>query len=470
MSKTYAEIVASLKVNIGKKRPNLETTEGTITSDIFEAIGDEIEDVYADIEHLAVLPSFRYYDKMSTDELNDLAYNYGITRKEAIKSSGNVYFRASSAPTQNILIPEGTVVTTEPDERLQKISFITTAERTLYYDNAASYYNSTSGYYEIAVPIQCIDAGETGNVGVGAIKLIEGSIPGADNIYNYSAFTNGSEEEMNENLADRCLLAIQGASVGTESGYIGKMLESAYVYDALVVGPGDPLMTRDNGAGGKIDIYVKIDKDSVDTYTQTSDEFTYAGETDKIPTCQPIKEIVSIVGSVSGALTETTDYKLTKLTGAFQGSIYATDTVEFLGSPLTAGETVTITYTYYDIVTDLQNAVEDVRPIGTDVLVKLAEEVLIDVTAYVYADSTITDKTTLSETVQTAIDTFLTFKDLDGEVQQSDVIEEIVTITGVDKVRIPLDKLAKSGQSGVSDITLQKNEYPSTGTISITMD
>jgi uncharacterized phage protein gp47/JayE len=260
MSKTRAEILANMRVNLGKNRPDLESTEGTVVSDIFEPIADEAEDIYVDIEHNGVLGSFRYFDKMSKEELNDLAFNYGLTRNDALKSSGSVFFRTSTVPTKNILIPEGTIVTTEPDERLQKLSFITTAERTMTVDNIADFYNATSGFYEVEVPIQALEAGESSNTGVGTIKLIEGSIPGINNVYNYTALTNGSDEESNEDLANRGLIALQGTAIGTEAAYISKMLENAFVFDALVVGPGDDLMVRDNGLGGKVDVYVKVRK------------------------------------------------------------------------------------------------------------------------------------------------------------------------------------------------------------------
>ena len=81
MSKAYAEILADMKTNMNNKRPDLETTEGTLVADVFEVISDEAEDIYVDIEHVGILGSLLYWDKMSNDELDDLVYNYGITRK-----------------------------------------------------------------------------------------------------------------------------------------------------------------------------------------------------------------------------------------------------------------------------------------------------------------------------------------------------------------------------------------------------
>lgn len=466
MSKTYNEILASLKSNMGKIRSDVETTEGTILSDEFEVIADEIEDVYVDIEHIGILGSFLNWDKMSIEELDDLAYNYGVVRKAAIKASGTVYFRTATSPTADIYIPENLIVTTEPDEKLQTINFITTADATLDHTQASSYYNATSGYYEIGVPVEAIVEGTTGNVGVGTIKLIQGSVVGVQNIYNYASFTNGADQESNEDLSDRCLLAIQGASTGTEAGYIAKVMENIYVYDALVVGPGDPLMKRDNGLGGKIDIYIKVDENSTGVYTETEEVKVYGGEAEYTPANQPIRNIVSIVGSISGTLVPNVNYQFTKDTGEYKGSIDGLDKIDFLILPV-VGETLTYTYNYFSICQTLTDAVETVRPITADVLIKMATQISVDVSVSVVPDETITDDTEFANDVKTEIETYLTYKDLNGKVEQADLVNLIYNVSGVDNVVIPFTKLAKSGGSGTADISFGKNEYCYFGTITV---
>ncbi|MDD5551369.1 MAG: baseplate J/gp47 family protein [Candidatus Omnitrophica bacterium] len=466
MSKTYSEILADMKLNMADKRPDIETTEGAVISDEFEVIADEIENIYVDIEHIGVLGSFLYWDKMSNEELDDLAYNYGITRRTAVKSSGDVYFRTPKLFTVDIVIPLGTTVTTEPDERFQTVSFTTTEEITMYAVNAASYYNVVTGYYEVAVAVECQVEGVDGNVGVGSIKIIEGSIPNISNVYNYDAFTNGLDEEDNETLAGRCLIALRGASIGTEEAYLTKILTNVYAQDAVLVGPGNPLMTRDGGLGGKIDIYVKVNQDSTGVYTSKVDSFTYTAETSRVFVYQPVRNIVSIVGSVSGPLISGVHYQLTKTTSTYKNSIMSIDQVDFLVA-LVAGETITMTYNYFIICQTLTTLIESVRPITADVLIKLADEIEIDITATVVADATITDKVALAATIKTAVESFLTTNTLGGNIEQADIIQLIHNIEGVDNIIIPIGKLARAGLIGVADITLNENEYSAFGTITI---
>ena len=465
MAKTYNEILASLKSNMTAKRSDIETTEGTVISDIFEADADQIEDMYVDIAHIGVLGSFKYWDKMSKEELDDKAFDYGLTRKPATKSSGIVYFRTSTRPTQNILIPKGQTITTEPDEKLKKIYFVTTEEKILEYANVDDYYNTDSGYWEIGVNVESVEIGSENNIGVGSIKLIEGSITGIENIYNYQSFSNGQDEETNEDFASRCLIALQGTAMGTELAYVSQVMKNINVDDALIVKPGDPLMVRDNGMGGKIDIYVKINEESSDVWTEVEDEFVYNGEITKTLNNQPVKEIVSVIGSVSGTLSES-DYKLNKDTGVFKNSKLATDNIEFL-TALQSGETITIKYKYFNILSDLTDEIEAVRPITADILIKLADKAYIDVDVLVYADNSITDLTEFANSVQTEIESYLSLKNLDGSIEQADIVSLIYNVAGVDNVKIPFNKLARQGQTGVADIDIGKNEYSLPGTIKV---
>ena len=257
-------------------------------------------------------------------------------------------------------------------------------------------------------------------------------------------------------------------AIGTESAYLLNVLENENVEDAILVSPGDTLMTRDNGLGGKVDIYVKIDEDSSSVYTETTQSFTYAGETNKILENQPLREVVSVIGSTSGALTENTDYQVNYTTGAFAESLQAQDEIEFLIPPV-VGEVITITYNHFSILITLTADVESVRPITADVLIKLSTKVEVDVSVTVTPDSTIGDAVEYRNDVDTAIQSFLDDSDLGGNVEQADLIAVIKAVEGTDNVVIPLDKLAKTGQSGTTDIEILESEYSASGTVSVTV-
>lgn len=487
--KTFTEIVSDMRDYIRFKDPDIDTEEGSVVRDVvIEGPASEIEGIYAENENVSFLHSFLYYDYMTTDELDQLAYNYGVTRNPAIESTGTVLFRRNNPLTADIVIPQGTVVATQQTTTNDAINFVTTEEKTMLLALASSYYNATTGYYEIEVSIQAEDAGTDGNVSASSIVVIQSPIPGIDSVINEVATTGGTDQESNESLANRSLLALTGNNVGTESGYLSTVLSNQYVRDALLVGPGDPLMTRDAGLGGKVDIYVSVDLTNANTFTTHTESYTYTDQSggsgatdvlnDVILEKQPVRAITSVTGSVSGTFTPGIDYELqiTDTDNVYYGSTQALDKMHWLLDSPVAGETITIVFTYYSIMETLDALIEANRPVTADVLVKLAIEISINVTATVYADSTITSsgEETFRNNVISALDTYLTSNTLARVIQQSDLVNEMYGVEGVDRVVLPFTALnapSKSGYAtGVHDeIPLSEKEYGTAETISITV-
>lgn len=89
------------------------------------------------------------------------------------------------------------------------------------------------------------------------------------------------------------------------------------------------------------------------------------------------------------------------------------------------GEVLDITYTYDKKVGDAQTAIEEVRPLTDDIVVKQANQVLIDVELTVVSDSQYTD-TELKTRISTAISQLLSKYMLGDFLDQSDIIAAIV--------------------------------------------
>lgn len=483
--KSFSEIVSDMIDYIRFKDSTLDTEEGSIIRDVvIEAPADSIEGIYVENEHVSLIHSFLNYQYMSDDELEALAYNYGITRTEAIEASGSVTFRRTSAPTEDILIPQGTIVSTRKTVEEDAINFITTEDVSMLSAIASSYYNSTTGYWEVSASVQAEESGTDGNVSANSITVIASSVNNIDSITNSIAFSNGTAQESNESLADRSLLALTGNNVGTEDGYLSTVKANAYVYDALLVGPGDDLMTRDSGLGGKVDIYISANLTNSNTYTSTTQIYTYtdqsegsgATDTDNDVTIanQPVRAVASIVGSVYGTFLPDVDYELqtTSTSNVFYGSTSATDKIHWLKDVPTEGETITITYTYYSLMTTLDTAIDNNKPVNADVLVKLATSISINCSVTVYADSTIDEsgQSDFEDNVESTISTFLTSNTLGRDIQQSDIVDAIYNISGVDRVALPFSALNATGKTGYTtgvndNIPLDESEYGIAGTV-----
>lgn len=132
-------------------------------------------------------------------------------------------------------------------------------------------------------------------------------------------------------------------------------------------------------------------------------------------------------------------------------------------------ERITINYNYNSLISVATNAIEEVRPITADVLVKSAIEKKIDVVAYiVLLPEYVSQSQIIVQDAVDSITSFLSANSLGTTIDSSDIVDRLYSVNGIDRVRIVS---FSSGDSGnVLSISANKNEYLSSGTISITVE
>jgi uncharacterized phage protein gp47/JayE len=133
-------------------------------------------------------------------------------------------------------------------------------------------------------------------------------------------------------------------------------------------------------------------------------------------------------------------------------------------------ERITINYEYNKLIVDATEAIEDKRPITSDILVKGASKKAIDVSASVVVLSSFQDKTeTVQQDVVDKISSALSSTELGTTIDKSDIINSIYDVAGVDRVRIT--KFNLENTTGIKEsIIAQKNEYISPGTIEVIIE
>lgn len=173
-----------------------------------------------DLEDLGVDPSKVDLELLNSyqedQDLDELAIRNSVVRDPGSLATGTVTFQVTSDSAR---IPEGTVVTTEPDADGDAIRFETTEEVTPA-ANASS----------VDADVEAIERGTAGNVGSGSIVNIPSPPPqvsGDPPVSNSSATTGGESRETNAELRQRTKLAIVGsAGGGTTEGVIGGLVET----------------------------------------------------------------------------------------------------------------------------------------------------------------------------------------------------------------------------------------------------
>jgi hypothetical protein len=367
--------------------PLMDTKPGTVARDILvDSPSTQAARLYEEIARVSSAQSMRL--SVGSD-LDKLASNVGAVRKQGSKSSG-VALLAFNALEADIPINSGDILNAN-----NGASFQVTTSTTVAVNNANEYRATASKYradldfvgitdeYAVAVPAECTVTGTIGNIS--RYSLISTTIDGVSNVTNASPFSGGSKSETDSDFRNRVLSVFSGANTGTELGYRNAVLADPQVIDALVVGPGDDLMTRDGtqvvvledgtrvivseGTGGKVDIYVFGTRltEILDSYiyrdqsnkndpTDPSNDFVLGqieGDEDKTVTTrrrenieagttpnQPVFDIVRVTGSSSGSnfAVKTVDdlgrisgnYELIPDTGAYGGSPWGFDRIRWI--------------------------------------------------------------------------------------------------------------------------------------------
>jgi len=219
------------------------------------------------------------------EQFDKQAANYNLTRAGASTATGTVLFYITTTPTEDVLIPDGTIVTalSNPEENRTAQNFIVQGTKLIDSNNLDFYYNPVAKRYEIESDIIAESAGAAGNVPAGAITVAGGLRPFIQ-VTNNVPTLYGSDRETNQKLSDRVKLARISYDSGTEGGYSDTVLKVPGVSQVRVEKEGDPLMVRDYDStdskhiGGKVDIYVKGRK-AVQLTDQVAFKYEYPTDT-----------------------------------------------------------------------------------------------------------------------------------------------------------------------------------------------
>lgn len=399
--RTFSQIVQSMTERLRLTQPNLDTKEGTVSKDLFIDIqADEFERLYKSLKLVS--------DKQSPElakgkDVERWANNYGISRKSGVISNGIVVFTTNNL-NSDIPIPSGTIVNAKNGYQFKTIGnyVMSVSEKNKYAANgnrlrSALNLAGITDSFVIEIPVAATRAGTNGNIA--PLQIVNSNLADGLKVTNLTSFRYGNNAESDAAFKSRIFATFSGANTGTAAGYKNSALGTSGVLDATIIKPGSTLMLRDgtetiavnggtyrilnSGTGGKVDIYIlgknleEITEsyiysdlsgvgNAIDErnnfipglfgldYSLTSEERRIrAFEDGQIP-LQPIDSIVSVVGSVSGILSEASidlngnlvgNYRLLKDTNPDTGgSPFGFDKISFISNTKTVeGESITKT-------------------------------------------------------------------------------------------------------------------------------
>lgn len=441
--KTIEEVQSELSTFVDDyntaKGTNIDTRQGTVFRDIVvDAPAVQFNSISTDLVSASQVFSINFASTVSIEDLDNLAANYGLTRKDATKATGIQEFLTTNEPTVDIIINAGVIIATESTGTIPELQYQVTETVVLPVatKNNFKIVENAVVKYRITAPIVALTTGSQGNVGSLTITQIKQPISGIEVTRNSVATTGGTDQESNVDLASRIKLKLTGNNVGTENGIKSLVLADANVKGVSIVKPGDAELAR-NEFGGSVDVY--IDGQNIATFEE--DRVFFAASPEIVLSQQPAKSVVSISGIASGqskTFIQGTDYNFVEdSVTLFLGSVKVKNKVVFGigGTDPDDGSILSIQYTYNQLITSLQSEIdqENNNLITTDILIREAVQALIDMSFSITLLPGF-NKTPVVQSVKDSLTTFIDNLDLGVTFNRSDIIGLIENVAGVDAV------------------------------------
>lgn len=476
-TRTVDAIVQDAINFIQSRQPSITTLPGSVVNDVvISSPAQEFENVYTELTRVSQIMSLDNPDVMTTDELNSLGDNFGLIRNGGTIAQTFETFRVVGLQTTepNINIPVGTVVTTQQTSTAPIVAFVTTQAGTFISAQAAAYYNSATGFYELTLPVHAQSVGASGNVSAGAVRVLSSGVSRIFAVINTVAATGGTDQESNDDYAARIKLKLAGNNLGTVDGIKSLALLNTGVRDVSVAGPNDVEMLR-NEFGGSIDIYIL---GSFNVSATDTNNYTTAGPQTFILINQPATVTsgsLLVQGTAGGApkvFVETVDYDLIQdLTTLFNGSIKLQNGMKFrsTGTKPDNGTQFTITYTYNQLIQTLQNTFssDSNHIVASDVLVKQAQAAIVSVAASIAVISGFSTSDVVSS-AQTAVTNFLVTNKLGETFSQSQIVAAIEDTPGVSEVDLTSLVITKNSVPITTQtVTIDKTQYVTVSSINL---
>lgn len=206
--------------------PSFSGEVGTPERKIIDAVAQSLADNQVD---LTGLQSALDIDSKFGSNLDQFTALFGMQRQQSAPATGYVTFSRFTPATSTITIPANVILQATVSSTTEgPVQFVTTASGSIAVNQ------TISG----AIPIQCISAGEIGNVAANSITRMVGQlVVGVTSVTNPNALTNGISQEDDNSYKVRFKNTWARNLAGTEDQYLALAVAGTFTTKAVVVGP-----------------------------------------------------------------------------------------------------------------------------------------------------------------------------------------------------------------------------------------
>lgn len=452
MARTADEIRDALVASVQSTDPTADLDKGPIFDFLVAPVAPELAETERQVDSLRQLTSLQLSAAATTDELNAIGTSFGISLLRGTPSTCRQTFYCYSRPLTDITIPRGSLVGTVDGSLL----FVVDENVTLLSGQADSYYVSSRRRYEILVRIVAVASSPDYDLPPFRINRMFTDISGIDGCENRVASTGGVLQQSNADYFRRIQNRFAGLNAETGGGLVSRTYEMnpTSVSDVILVYPKDRNIFFRDISRPALDVYIM----GTDPYTTTQTYNALGGET-----TIPLNNVpVLSVDSVTDNGVVITDFAfLPDDDFATRRSAKANDAVVF-STPLLAGHTIIITYTYNKLISDAQTNLysNGNQLFDTDILGRMPIQVPITIDVSVSVLQSF-DAGRVADSVTSEIynycNPYTYVSILLPEVLKQNII---TNVSGVSNVAI--NKFTKSSGSvlDIETISFLKNEVP----------
>jgi uncharacterized phage protein gp47/JayE len=199
---SQSDISSQIISVLAASEPDLDTSVGSVTRKIIDAVAASISSASLDSQML----SYQYdINSMTGAALDSFVQLFGMSRYPATRAVGTVSFTRGTA-TDTVSVPVGTQIASEDGSVV--VQTLTAA----ILDPAA-----LSG----TAPVQVVTAGPQGNVSTGTLTQLQSPVAEVTSCTNVTALTGGANQETDSQLQARWKATVFKNMAGTSQMFLG---------------------------------------------------------------------------------------------------------------------------------------------------------------------------------------------------------------------------------------------------------
>jgi Baseplate J-like protein len=230
---TQSDISSQIVSALGVTIPDLDTSIGTPTRKIIDAVSEVVAEAYVDQFFLG----YNYdISSLTGSALDDFVNLFGMTRFGARRATGVATFAVPQAALQATSVPAGTAISTNDSPPIIFTTLITSV--------------MPIGAVSIDAPIIAQVGGSNGNVSPNAIANFGTPMSGFTNVANTNATSGGSDAESDDALRNRFENTVFRNMAGTEQMFLGVAQENPATVLANVIGASKTHLEQVQITGG----------------------------------------------------------------------------------------------------------------------------------------------------------------------------------------------------------------------------